>query len=110
MSIASIIVLLQLGVIIFGAIIGGALFAEIKTDPAGEWAWVIILTPVLIVEIVLIIFWTHTLSGQMQYWIREHPLSGFFVLFWLWVPYHFILESRVRGYERILHGMRKLLK
>lgn len=100
-SLPSIIVLLQLGIILVASIVFGGR-VPLKSVPASEWAWVIVFTPVLLAEVYLIVFHQHTLSGQMQWWVREHKLSGFFVVFWGWLAWHFALEPAVRGVRGLM--------
>lgn len=108
MSVPSIIIIIQLGIIITASIAGG-FRGFLKTTPNAEWAWVIVLIPVLIAEVFLILQDDHTLSGQMQWYVREHGLSGFFVVFWGWLTYHFVLEPVVIGVKSLVQTISQIL-
>lgn len=95
MSLPSALLLIEFGVILIVSIVAGG-GAPLKTEPMSEWSWVALGAIVLLLEIMLIGLKDHTLSGQMQWYVRTHKLSGFFVIFWGWLSYHFVLEPIVR--------------
>lgn len=105
MSLASIIVIVGGGLIFFISVIFGGNKKE-RSDPHSEWSWVVLLLSALGLEIYLIAFRDHTLSAQMQYWVKRHPLSGFLVVFWGWLAYHFVLEPTIRFMRSMVERFR----
>ena len=75
---------------------------QLKSDPHSEAAWAILIAAAIILEAYLLIARDHTLSGQMQYWIKHDRLSGLFVVFWGWIAYHFVLEPTVRWTQKLI--------
>lgn len=105
MSLASIIVIIGGGLIFFVSIIFGG-NGKKRNDVHSEWSWVIFLLTALGLEGYLITFRDHTLSSQMQYWVKQHPLSGFLVVFWGWLAYHFVLEPTIRFMRSMMERFR----
>lgn len=103
MSLPSIIILIQMGLILVVSVVAGG-GRPLRTLPESEWFWVALFGVVLVLEVADIVLWDHTLSGQMQWYVREHKLSGFFVIFWGWLGFHFILEPVVRMVRGFLGG------
>ena len=89
------IVLVIMAAIFIVSILGGR-GAELRTDSHSEIAWVIIFLVAAAAEIYLIVFRDHTLSNQMQYWIRGGWRGQVALIFWAWLAYHFVLEPVIR--------------
>ena len=101
MTLPSVIALIEMGIILVASILFGGR-GSLKTNTLSEWSWAALLGFALFLEALLIVVRNHTLSNQMQWWIREARLSGFFVVFWIWLTYHFVLEPAVRIIRSLL--------
>lgn len=95
MTLPAFVALIEMGIILIASILFGGR-GSLKTESLSEWSWVALLGFALVLEVLLIVDKDHTLSNQMQWWVQRARLSGFFVVFWVWLTYHFILEPVVR--------------
>ncbi len=84
-----------MGIIMVISIFGGS--GTVRDEPASQWAWAVIMVLVLIGEAILLIFFRHTFSNQMMWWVGNSRLGVFKAIFWIFIAYHFILQPVVNA-------------
>lgn len=83
--------LIIMGISIFG---GGE---TVRDEPASQWAWAALMIFVLVGEVILLVFFRHTFSNQMMFWVTRGRLGVLFAVFWIFIAYHFILQPVVNA-------------
>ena len=95
MTLPAIITAIAMGIVMVMSIFGGS--GTVREEPASEWAWAVTMVIVLILEVILILLFRHTLSNQMMWWVTRGPLGVFKAVFWIFITYHFIFQPVVNA-------------
>jgi len=107
--IAELVVLTVMMGILLASVFGSG-GGDLKTDPHSQVAWVIVMVVVVVAEFYLIVARDHTLSGQMQYWVRHSRVGTLMIVFWGYLLYHFAIEPLVRMFIEGVDQVRRLLQ
>lgn len=97
---------LILTIIMLIVVVGGSLWERevLFSDLQSQIAWLVVMGVFVLAEAYLIIFRHHTLSNQMQYWIRNSRYGVLMVVFWGWLAYHFVLQPTINVINTYILG------
>ncbi len=99
MTLPAIITAIAMAIIMVISIAGGS--GPIREELVSEWSWAILMVFVLVLEVILIVFFKHTLSNQMMWWITMGNAGVLKAVFWIFIAYHFILQPVVNAARKL---------
>ena len=95
MTLPGILTAIAMGIIMVISIFGGS--GAVGDEPASQWAWAVLMVMVLVGEVILLVFFRHTFSNQMMWWIGHSRLGVFKAVFWIFITYHFVFQPVVNA-------------